>query len=161
MLFRSEELGPRRIAGHVAPIAVYRMLFDAGPSGSRASRREIGINPNRAKLFKWVGVAGFLVLIALALRPFILDRASVSGDASGVGRGVVVAPFAVTGGGENPKALRAAVIAALAARPGLAAGAPSARGYRLEGEARGGGGGAHPARRVGGAGAGKKGWGGG
>lgn len=157
-----EELGPRRIAGHAAPVAVYRMLFDAGPPGSHASRREIGINPDRAKLFKWVGVAGFLVLIALALRPFILDRASppgaVSGDASGAGRGVFVAPFAVTGGGENPTALRAAVIAALAARSGLAAGAPSARGYRLEAETRGSGADAHLAVRLVEAGTGKAVW---
>jgi|GEM_PF-5810559 len=135
-----EELGPRRVLGHAAPVAVYRVLFD---SGSRASRREIGIHPDRAKLFKWVGVAGFLVLMALALRPLILDRASLSGDAPGGAPGIVVAPFAATEGGEDPTALRAAVIAALAARPGLAAGAGATGGYRLEAETRGSGANAH------------------
>ncbi len=126
-----EELGPRRVVGHAAPIAVYRVLFD---TGSRASRREIGIHPDRAKLFKWVGAAGFLVLIALALRPLILERASSPGDASGDVPGVVVAPFTAAEGGTDPTALRAAVIAALATRPGVAAG-----GYRLEAETRGSG----------------------
>ncbi len=130
-----EELGPRRLAGHEGTVPVYRVLFD---TRSRASRREIGINPDRAKLFKWVGAAGFLILMVMALRPLVLDRLSPGAERGGEAQGVVVVPFAGAGrtaDAIDPARLRAAVIAALAARP-----APktlSERGYRLEGEIRG------------------------
>jgi len=117
-----DALGPRRLAGRAEPVAIYRVLSDAASGG-----REIGIHPDRAKLFKWVGVAGFVVLFAFALRPLLVERASREAPSQALS----VAGFE---GWDEAAALRTALVTALAAGESQAVGASNAdAAFQLEG----------------------------